>query len=103
MKRTRITPETQVPVPMTERDRTLLLDHTLAEPEYAMRLLPEADGNGLVGKFTLDDLEDLIGYIAAEANHTKNKKIVRELDDLCERLYEIQRSYDDGNFADSEP
>ena len=51
--------------------------------------------------YTLEDLEDLIGYIAAEANHTEDAKLRRRLDRLCEKLYKVQRSYDDGNWNDS--
>ena len=47
--------------------------------------------------YTLEDLEDILGYIAWEANHTNDRKLQRELDDFYDRLYRIQRSYDDGN------
>ena len=31
-------------------------------------------GKKLIVKLTLDDLDEIIGYIAAEANHTDDKK-----------------------------
>lgn len=102
MKRTRIRPGTRVPVRINERDRTLLLDHTLADPEYAMMFVTVRGQENLVGALDLDELDDLIGFVAAEANHTKNRKVQMELDDLCERLVEQWRSYDDGNWGDSD-
>ncbi len=53
-------------------------------------------GGKLVVKLTLDDLEEIIGYIAAEANHTDDKKLQKELDHLYERLQTTMESYDDG-------
>jgi len=53
-------------------------------------------GRKLVVKLTLDDLEEIIGYIAAEANHTDDKKLQKELDHLYERLQSTMESYDDG-------
>jgi len=101
MNRRKIQADEKVTVRMTARDRTLLLDHTLGDPEYAGRLRPAPSGRGLVGDYSLDDLEDILGYIAAEANHTKDKKLRRELDALHDRLFRIQRDYDDGNWNDS--
>jgi hypothetical protein len=83
------------------RDRELLLEYTLEDPEYAGRLRPAPTGKGLVGEYTLDDLEDILGYVAAEANHTGDASLRQELDDLFDRLLETQRSFDDGGWSDS--
>ncbi len=99
MKRIKIKPDEAVRVELSERDRTLLVDHTLADPEYASRLRPAPKGRQLVAEYTLDDLEDILGYIAAEANNTKSKKLQDELDDLYDRLAIIQESYDDGGWS----
>lgn len=64
MNRRRIQPDEKVAIPMTSRDRELLLEHTLGAPEYAARLRPASTGNGLVGEYALDDLEDILGYVA---------------------------------------
>jgi len=101
MKRRKIQAGEKIAVRMTARDRTLLLDHAFSDPEYAERLRPAPSGRGLVGDYSLDDLEDILGYIAAEANHTKDKKLRRELDALYDRLSQIQQDYDDGNWNDS--
>jgi hypothetical protein len=100
-RRKRIQPDEKVTVRMSARDRALLLEYTLGDPEYAERLRPDPSGRGLVGEYTLDDLEDILGYIAAEANHTEDKKLQRELEALYDRLFRTQRSYDDGSWNDS--
>ena len=101
MNRRRIHPDEKIAVRMTARDRRLLLDHTLGDPEYANRLRPASNAGALVGEHTLDDLEDMLGYIAAEANHTEDRALQRALDALYDRLLRVQRSYDDGNWNDS--
>ena len=85
---------------MSARERELLSEHTSAAPEYVQRLRAVAGGKALVASYTLDDLEDILGYIAAEANHTENRKLRKELDALYDRLASIQESYDDGNWQD---
>ena len=101
MNRRKIQPDAKITVRMTVRDRALLLEHTFGDPEYAERLRPAASGRGLVGEYTLDDLEDILGYIAAAANHTEDRKLRGALDALHDRLFRTQRRYDDGNWNDS--
>ena len=36
----------------------------MGDPDYAERLLPVPGGKGLAAEYTLDDLEDMLGYIA---------------------------------------
>ncbi|HEY3303959.1 MAG TPA: hypothetical protein VGL70_10550 [Candidatus Binatia bacterium] len=97
MQRKRIAYEETIEVSFSARDAELVRDHTFADPEYVERLKPKpGSGGGLVGKFTLDDLDDLLGYIAAEANHSKSKKLQKELDGLHDRLQRVMNSYDDG-------
>ncbi len=102
MPQRKIRPNERVTVPFSERDRELLADVVFADLECTCRSVPAPIGTGLVGEFTLEDLEDLLGCIAAEANHTAEKKRQKELDRLHDRLFRIQRSYDDGNWNDSE-
>lgn len=82
------------------RHRELLLEHTLADPEYAERLQPPPRGTGLVGRYTLDDLEDILGYVAAAANHTEDESLQTELDALFEKLLAIQGAYEDNARPD---
>ena len=41
---------------------------------------------------TLDDLEELNGYLAAEANHCEDPQLQKKLDKLFERLSKIEES-----------
>ena len=64
---------------MSSRERELLLNHTFADPDYAEQLRAIPGKMGYVGGYTLDDLEDMLGYIAAEANHCEDHKLQKEL------------------------
>jgi hypothetical protein len=46
----------------------------------------------------LDDWEDLAGYVAAEANHAKNKKLQNELQALHNRIAAVLESYTDQDY-----
>ena len=44
------------------------------------------DGDGVRVPMTLDNIDDLMGYVAAAANHSKTKKLRKELDRLFDKL-----------------
>ena len=98
--RQHIDEERAVLVRITVRDCKLMEDLVLEE-DYLERLRPVPESTDLVGEYTLDDLEDMLGYIAAEANHTTDSRLRPQLTKLFNRLTRIQRSYDDGNWNDS--
>jgi hypothetical protein len=100
--RKRISEGDRVPVRLSADDRALLSD-LLLDSDYLERLQLIPGSTDLLGEYTLDDLEDIVGYVAAEANHTTNRSLRRQLDDLYDRLIHVQRSYDDGNWNDSNP
>ena len=75
-KRIRIQPNEKVPLELNERERELVLEHTFADEELTNRLrVVPRKGERPVFRFTLDDLDELGGFVAAEANHTKDKKL----------------------------
>jgi hypothetical protein len=43
----------------------------------------------------LDDLDDLAGSVAAEANHAKDKKLRKQLSHLFDRIRAVLESYTD--------
>lgn len=99
MKRIKIGEDEPVEVPFSVRERTLILDHTFADPKLTDRLGKAIERRGkLHAPFTLYDIEELSGYVAAEANHTKDKRLQRELQGLFERLAALMEQYDDGNW-----
>ena len=50
--------------------------------------------NQLSIDFTLDELEDLLGYIAAEANHSDDKNLVSWLEKLYDKLDKLALLYE---------
>lgn len=101
MTRRRIEEGEFIAVRVTQQDRQLLESLVIGDPEYVARLRAVPGASDFVGEFTLDDLEDILGHVAAEANHAEDSRRQDELDDLYKRLLRIQRSYDDGNWNDS--
>lgn len=90
----------RVPVRFTRDDRRVL-EQLFIDPDYTARMRPVEGSSDLAGDYALDDLEDMLGYIAAEANHGQDPLAQAQLDDLYARLLRTQRSYDDGNWNDS--
>lgn len=95
-KRSRIKPDEKVPLELNGRERELILEHTFADDELTnrLRVVPKK-GQRPIFRFTLDDLDELGGYVAAEANHTKDKKLRKELDRLFDRIQTTLDSYTD--------
>ena len=52
-------------------------------------------GDMITVYYSPQDLEELLGFIAAEANHTKNKVLEADLDSLYDKLEEILEEYAD--------
>ena len=81
---------------LSERERELILKHTFTDDELTgrLRIVPRP-GEPPVYRFTLDDLDELAGYVAAEANHAKDKKLQKEWDRLYARMAALLESYRD--------
>jgi len=66
----------KIPLQLDDRERELILNHTFAGEELTDRLrIVPSPGRPPSYRFTLDELEELAGYVAAEANHAKVKKL----------------------------
>ena len=86
----------KVPLELTERERDLIINHTFADSNLTNRLrVVPSPGRRPFYRFTLDDLDELAGYVAAEANHAKFKKLEKELRQLCGRIADVLESYTD--------
>jgi len=84
----------KVPLELTERERDLIMKHTFAGNNLTDRLrIVPSPGRRPVYRFTLDDLDELAGYVAAEANHAKVKKLETELRRLYSRIAAVLESY----------
>ncbi len=73
MKRKKIPYGKKLPVKLTIRERDLISDETFCDADFAKFAI--IDGKGIRLDLSLDDIEEIQGYIAAEANHTENKKL----------------------------
>jgi len=80
----------EIEIKFTPQEKDLIIDHTFADPGLTKRLkIAEIKGKHLIAKYSIQDLDDLLGFIAAEANHTDDKKIGKKLDRIFERLTRI--------------
>lgn len=88
----RVGVEERIPVAISLEERRLLIEQSLADPELVdrLRLSEIRDGELRVG-YTLSELEELQGYIAAEANHTSDATFKSKLLALWKKL----RAYED--------
>jgi hypothetical protein len=71
----------RIPFALTKRERDLLLDLTMLDTAVERRLrLATTAGAELVIGLTLDDVDELAGSVAADANHCEDAKRQRALD-----------------------
>jgi hypothetical protein len=91
-----ITPDERVPLELSDHERELILKHTFADDDLTGRLrIVRRPGEPPVYRFTLDDLDELAGHVAAEANHAKDKKLEKQLHRLFARIAAVLESYTD--------
>jgi len=84
----------EIEIKFTPQERDLIIDHTFTGPDLTKRLqIAEIKGARLIVKYSTYDLDELIGFIAAEANHTDDKKIEKKLDKLFDKLNSILEKY----------
>ena len=94
--RKQITPDERVPLELSDHERELILKHTFAGDDLTGRLrIVRRPGEPPVYRFTLDDLDELAGHVAAEANHAKDKKLEKQLHRLFARIAAVLESYTD--------
>ena len=74
---------TKLPVRLSAAERRLIREHTFYDPTFCA----EGPDKGTVAvDMDLDAIEDLQGYVAAEANHTEDRKLEQVLGKLSDRL-----------------
>ncbi|MGB5834992.1 MAG: hypothetical protein WBG92_23820 [Thiohalocapsa sp.] len=99
MTRTNIEPDSPVEVLFTPHERDLVIEETFAGPNLSKRLkLASVAGEKPAVRYTLDDLDEPVGFLAAAANHAEDAKLQDELDGLFGRLRDEMESYDDGGW-----
>lgn len=94
--RIRIQRDEKVPLELNDHERDLIQWHTFADGTLTdrLRVVPKK-GDRPVFYFTLDDLDELAGFVASEANHAKNRKAEKEWLQLCDRIEAALEGYTD--------
>jgi hypothetical protein len=92
--RKRIQPGEPIGLKLTLGEREMIQELPMVEPEIAQRVATAPKDQPNV-PFTLDELDDLIGHIAAEANHTGDRQKQRRLDRLYEKIDRMLKSHTD--------
>jgi len=96
MRRKQIKPGQLVDVRLTRQERDLILERTLIDDEMEGHLRGATPrGSNLVVHLTLDDVDDLAGHVAAEANHCSEPRVRRVLDAVYDRLASIEHAFTD--------
>ena len=91
MRRKRIKPGQFVEVRLTPQERDLILERTFIGGEMEAPLRSATPrGTNLVVQLTLDDVDELAGHVAAEANHCSEPRVRRLLDAVYDRLASIE-------------
>jgi hypothetical protein len=93
MKRKKIRYGTKLPVKLTVRECDLIREKTFCDLDFTQFTFVE--GTGIQLDLSLDDIEELQGYVAAAANHTKDSKLQKELYRLFDNLQVFLDTYDD--------
>lgn len=97
MTRKKIPYGESVLVRLTLREQALIPEHLFcSDPAILDRLkLALVEGASIIVRLALSDLDLLLSDIAAEANHTKSRKLCRELDTLYDRIERVMNSYEE--------
>ena len=100
----RIQPGDRVPIRLSARERDLILDHTFIGPELERRIrVGSAEEASVTVRLTLDDLDELIGHVAAQANHCSDSRLRTRLDNLYDRLRQVGEAFTDEDLVASSP
>ena len=91
------------PVRLSDREQATILEETFVSPDLVGRIrLGWADEGGVVCLLTLAGLDELIGHVAAAANHAETDAATVALEDLHDRLTDLLRSYERSEAHDKQ-
>ncbi|HNY66435.1 MAG TPA: hypothetical protein PKM41_13450 [Deltaproteobacteria bacterium] len=95
MKRRRLIRQGEkIPIKLGLRERDLICESTFRYPKLTERLkISLLDEDKIIAKYSLEELNILLEFIAAEATHTDDKSLQAELTSLGDRLIDISKSF----------
>lgn len=85
--------ETKLPVSLAHHQVELIRDRTFADPSRLA--LGLAEGERVTFQWSLDDIEELQGDVAAAANHDNDRARQKKLDKIWTYLQSFLDTYDD--------
>jgi hypothetical protein len=95
-QRKRIKPDERLSFKLMKREHDIILDRPFVDPQLQRRLrFAVTSGSKLVINLMLDDIDELAGSVAAEANHCDDPKIQRIFDAVYDRLAKLEANYTD--------
>ncbi len=99
MTRIKIAEDDAIDVAFSAGEISVLQNRTQIGSELIQRLdVAAGEGDRKIVSLTLYDLEDMLDFIAAEANHTTDSSLRHQLRAVALRLQSQLESYDDGNW-----
>lgn len=90
----KINPGEKVPLKLTPTEQKAILEDLMCLDRQYEQIIQETPAGKPV-LMTLDDLENLAGYVAAEANHTEDKRLSRKLDKVFDKCQKLLGTYTD--------
>jgi hypothetical protein len=76
---------------ISKAELTLLRERTFAPPRLVGTAI--SSGNSMKLYLTVDDAEELLGFVAAAANHESAKRRAKALDSLFEKVHAFEASF----------
>lgn len=96
MIRKYIEPGTRLPVRLSTRERDLVVERAFLDPAIEAELRrPVPTGSKVLVNLNLDDIDDLLGCVSAEANHCDDPKVQHVLDAVGDRLAAMLEQFTD--------
>lgn len=90
----RIKPDEPLGLKLGVSERLMIQQLPLVEQEIAERVAKTPKTEKKIG-FTLDELDDLIGHVAAELNHTDDESKTHYLEQIYEKIDHLLHAYTD--------
>jgi len=92
-KKIRLKEHATVGLKLLPEERQRLLDLPLLDEGLSGRLEQTAPDESQV-KFSLNELDLLAGEITGHANHTRDRRLGKKLDAICERIERLEEMFE---------
>ena len=85
----------KIPVRFSLKERDLILENTFfIDPGLTDRLkVSIVKSKSILVHYSLSELDELLGFIAAESNHMEDKKLQNAFDKIYDRLSDLLESH----------